>query len=81
MAEIIVYSNNSCGFCIQLKKFLTEKGIAFEERDINSNAIYFQEFKALGATGTPFTIIKDAGEIVLTVSGFNKEELSNINYK
>lgn len=76
--EIIVYTSNSCGFCIKQKEFLTEKGIVFEERDIDNNVQYYQELKELGASGIPFTIVKEAGEIVSTVSGFDKKELSKI---
>lgn len=74
--EIIVYSSNSCGFCIKQKEFLTDKGIPFEERDIDNNSQHFQELKELGVSSIPFTIVKQAGEIVSTINGFDKVELS-----
>ena len=32
-----VWSKNSCPFCVQAKALLTQKGIEFEERNINSD--------------------------------------------
>ncbi|MEB2301547.1 glutaredoxin family protein [Lysinibacillus xylanilyticus] len=76
--EVVVYSSKGCGFCTKQKEFLTEKGIAFEERDIDTNAQHFQEFKELKGAGVPFTIVKEAGEIVSTITGFKREKLSKI---
>lgn len=76
--EVIVYSSNGCGFCTKQKKFLKEKGIVFEEREVNTNEQYFQEFEELGGSGVPLTIVKEAGETVSTIIGFNREELSKI---
>ncbi|QNK89846.1 glutaredoxin family protein [Sporosarcina sp. resist] len=66
--EIIVYSSSNCGFCTNQKEFLTYKGIVFEERDIDNDVQYFQELKDLGASGIPFTIVKEAGEIISTLA-------------
>jgi len=79
--EVIVYSSNSCGFCTKQKEFLKDKGIVFEEREVNTNEQYFQEFKELGGSGVPFTIVKEAGETVSTITGFNKEKLSEILFQ
>ncbi|MEX3625341.1 glutaredoxin family protein [Viridibacillus arvi] len=76
--EIIVYSSHGCGFCIKQKEFLSKKGIVFEERDINSNAQYFQEFKELGGAGVPFTIVKEGDVIVSMVTGFKELELTKV---
>jgi len=76
--EVIVYSSNGCGFCTKQKEFLKEKGIVFEEREVNTNEQYFREFEELGGLGVPLTIVKEAGETVSTIIGFNREELSKI---
>lgn len=52
-----------------------EKGIVFEERDIHENEAFFHEFKELGGQGTPFTIIKENGNIVSKILGFNQKKL------
>lgn len=76
--EVVVYSSMGCGFCTKQKEFLKEKGIPFEERDINKNAQYYKEFKELGGAGVPFTVVKEASEIVSKVTGFNREFLSKL---
>lgn len=73
--EIIVYSQSHCGYCVKQKEFLIENRIEFEERDINQNKEYFDEFKSLGGFGTPFTVKKENGEIVSKISGFIKDKL------
>ncbi|MER2006396.1 MAG: glutaredoxin family protein [Psychrobacillus sp.] len=76
--EIIVYSSKSCGYCSNQKDFLNKNGIVFEERDVNSNEQYLQEFEALGGVGVPFTLLKESGETVAVISGFDKQKLSEI---
>lgn len=76
--EIIVYSSKSCGYCSRQKDFLNENGIVFEERDVNTNKHHYDEFKALGGLGVPHTIIKESGETVAVISGFDKQKLSEI---
>lgn len=76
--EIIVYSSKSCGYCSKQKDFLNEKGIAFEEREVSSNEQYFQEFKALGGVGVPLTLLKESGETIAVISGFDKQKLTEI---
>lgn len=75
--EVSVYSVKGCGWCTRQKKFFLENGIAFEEKDIE-NKKYLNELQELGGTGTPFTVVKESGKIVTLVTGFNKEELSEL---
>ncbi|BBW98441.1 glutaredoxin family protein [Geobacillus icigianus] len=75
--EIIVYSTKHCIYCKKQKQFLLGKGMAFEERDIHENEEFFQEFKELGGYGTPFTIIKENGNIVSKILGFNQKKLED----
>jgi len=37
MTKAVVWSKDSCPFCVQAKALLTQKGIAFEERNINAD--------------------------------------------
>lgn len=37
MTTAIVWSKDSCPFCVQAKALLTQKGITFEERNINKD--------------------------------------------
>ncbi|MFC8684521.1 glutaredoxin family protein [Brevibacillus porteri] len=57
MAQAIVYSSTNCNFCKQLKTYLTEQNISFEERNIDEKEEYFQELSRLGILSVPLTVI------------------------
>ncbi|MFH5181349.1 glutaredoxin family protein [Paenibacillus sp. TAB 01] len=57
---VIVYSSNTCGYCKQLKKYLSDENIAFEERNVDTNDAYYDELEALGVSSLPVTLIGDA---------------------
>jgi len=57
--EVIVYSSTSCTYCAQLKKYLNDQSIAFEERNIDTNDAYIDELQALGMSSLPVTVIGD----------------------
>lgn len=57
MNHIIVYTTTNCSHCRQVKKFLSEKGIAFEERNIEQNNEYAKQVWDLGARAVPVTLI------------------------
>lgn len=58
-APVIVYSSNTCGYCKQLKKYLSDENIAFEERNVDTNDAYYDELEALGVSSLPVTLIGD----------------------
>ncbi|WGV61439.1 glutaredoxin family protein [Brevibacillus brevis] len=66
MAQAIVYSSTHCNFCQQLKSYLTEQNISFEERNIDEKEEYFQELSRLGVMSVPLTVIGEK-----QVLGFN----------
>lgn len=55
---------------------MKEQGISFEEKDLNKNEVFVEEFISYGGGGTPLTIIKD-GDKIQKVLGFNQDKLSN----
>lgn len=34
MPKVLIYSKDPCPYCVAAKRFLTEKSIAFEEKDL-----------------------------------------------
>ncbi|MCR8635057.1 glutaredoxin family protein [Paenibacillus radicis (ex Xue et al. 2023)] len=44
--QVIVYSSNTCTYCKQLKQYLNEQSIAFEERNIDTNDAFIDELQA-----------------------------------
>lgn len=37
MAEVIVYTTSMCGFCVAVKRLLSQKGVAFREIDVTGD--------------------------------------------
>jgi glutaredoxin-like protein NrdH len=65
-APVIVYSSNTCTYCYQLKKYLNEQAIEFEERNIDVNNAFIDELQAMGVSSLPLTVIGET-----KILGFN----------
>lgn len=71
MSEVIVYSTTWCGFCHQLKSWLKEQGIEFEEIDIEADQNAAREVvEATKQMGVPVTKV---GETYIV--GFDRPKL------
>jgi glutaredoxin len=57
-------------FCGKAKEFLSQKGVAFAEKDITTDSSAVEELEKLGAMTTPVIVIN--GEVVI---GFNRARL------
>lgn len=69
-----IYSTPTCIYCKNLKQFLNEKGIAFEEIDVSQNQQALEEMvEKSGQMGVP--VIEIDGQIVV---GFDKEKISKL---
>ncbi|WP_423799406.1 glutaredoxin family protein [Neobacillus sp. SAB-20_R2A] len=71
--EVIVYSSNGCSYCDQVKTFLKEKEIEFEERNASNNKEYLDQLKEKKIFATPATFID--GKLVL---GFQEKKLNKL---
>lgn len=45
-SPVIIYSTTWCGYCKMLKKYLTDKGVAWVEKDIEQDAEAHKELMA-----------------------------------
>jgi glutaredoxin len=73
--KVILYTQKTCAPCQEEKIWLTQQGVAFEDRDIRANETYLNEVINLGASATPVTVIeKEQGEQVV-VFGFDRDKL------
>ncbi len=72
MADVIVYTSNSCPYCVAAKDYLKENGIEYEERNV-TNAEYRKELMALGFMSVP--VIKIGDDIV---KGFDVKAIDNL---
>ncbi len=57
-------------FCQQTKEYLSQKGIAFQERDITRDAGAIEELRRLGYMTTPVTVID--GTVIV---GFDADKI------
>ncbi|MGG1514512.1 glutaredoxin family protein [Paenibacillus oryzisoli] len=71
-AQPIVYSSTNCPYCQQLKKYLTEQGVAFEERNIDLNDAYGQELHDMGLMSLPVTVIGEHKILGMNVTKLKK---------
>jgi len=60
-------------FCNRTKEFLSERGVAFEERDVSKDEAALDELQKRGLMTTPVTLIDD--EVVV---GFDRARLAKL---
>jgi len=72
MANITIYSTQTCGYCKMAKEYLTSKNIPYTEVDITTDRIKQEEMIAKsGQYGVP--VIDVDGNIIV---GFDKNKLN-----
>ncbi len=76
MAKVLVYSQPGCGACQAEKAWLSEKGVAYEDRDIRQDPKWLEELVELGSRGTPTTIIEHEGQERQVVIGFDAARMT-----
>lgn len=57
MKEVIVYTQNQCRPCGDLKAFLDNNGVPYTLKNISEDAKAKEEVIALGAMTTPVTVV------------------------
>ena len=70
---VILYTANGCPWCSQVKAFLNDKKINFEERNVNEKEEYARELNSLGYAAVPLTVV--GNDCIL---GFNVKSLSDL---
>ena len=60
-------------FCNRTKEFLSQRGIAFEERDVTKDEAALEELQKRGLMTTPVTLID--GDVVV---GFDRARLAEL---
>jgi len=72
--EVKVYSTPTCGYCHQVKKYLSNRGIKYTEYDVSIDRNAADEMiKLTGQTGVP-VIVVDSQAII----GFNRAQLDQL---
>ena len=73
MADVKVYTSNTCPYCVSAKDYLTEKGIEYTERNVQTDKEARKELMAMGHMGVPVLVI-DGEELV----GFDKAKIDSL---
>ncbi len=73
MAKVVMYSKNNCPFCVRAKNLLNQKGIVFEEINLEGKPEELDQLKRkTGHMTVPMIFINDK-----LIGGFS--ELSALN--
>ncbi|MDU5081355.1 NrdH-redoxin [Tissierella sp. P1] len=73
MANVTVYTSNTCPYCVSAKDYLKEKGIDYTEKNVQTDKDARKELMAMGHMGVPVLVI-DGEEVV----GFDKEKIDTL---
>ncbi len=55
--RITLYSTSGCAHCRQLKQWLQQRQIRFQEMDVQRNARAFKEFQRQGGRAVPLLMV------------------------
>jgi glutaredoxin len=72
--QIVMYSTTECGYCTQARAWLDSHGFAFRECNMSHERRCEDEFHALGATGTPYLIVRGPRGEHHMKEGFDSDE-------
>ena len=70
MANVVVYTSSTCPYCTLAKNYLSEKGVPYTEKNVQTDKDARKELMTMGHMGVPVLVV-DGQEIV----GFDKEKL------
>lgn len=73
MADVTIYSTNSCPHCVAAKEYFNEKGISFTEKNVQTDVAARKELMKMGHMGVPVIFI-DGEEVV----GFDRERIDQL---
>lgn len=78
--RVVVYMRPGCHVCARVKKFLTENGVPYEARDVDSDPLTPRELWDLfnlkaNRLRVPFTALNDGEDVVL---GFDPQRLEGV---
>lgn len=75
--NITIYTTNTCGYCVMVKKWLTAKGLGYEEVNVEQHPE--RQAEALAASGSltvPVTVITKNDDSQEVVVGYNLAKLA-----
>ncbi|MCC6290511.1 glutathione S-transferase N-terminal domain-containing protein [Candidatus Nomurabacteria bacterium] len=76
MKKVEIYTTATCSYCRMAKAFFQEKGVAYEEYNVGTDAARRQEMiDKSGQMGVPVIVITDENGEEQRIVGFDKRSL------
>lgn len=67
---VVIYTTSHCGYCVKAKQYLSQKGVGYQEMNVESSQSAQDEFRKLGGNGVPLIVIGDK-----RIHGFSPGEI------
>lgn len=75
--NITIFTTNTCAYCVMVKKYLTAKGMGYEEVNLDQNPERQAEALQLsGALTVPVTVVTKEDDSREVVIGYNLAKLA-----
>lgn len=75
--KITIYTTNSCGYCVMVKKWLAAKNFTYEEVNIEQNPDRAKEaLEISGQMNVPVTVVTKEDDSQEVVVGYNLAKLA-----
>ncbi len=75
--KITIFTTNTCGYCVMVKKWLGAKGYQYEEVNLDENPERQQEaLEISGQLAVPVTVIEKQDDSKEVVVGYNLAKLA-----
>lgn len=75
--NVTIFTTSTCASCVMVKKFLSAKGVSYDEVNLDQNPERQAEATAMsGATTVPVTIVTKQDDSKEVVVGYNLAKLA-----
>ena len=75
--KVTIFTTNTCGYCQMVKKYLSAKGVGYEEVNLDNEPARQAEALALsGAMTVPVTVVTKEDDSQEVIVGYNLAKLA-----
>lgn len=75
--NITIFTTNTCAYCVMVKKWLTAKGMSYEEVNLDEHPERQQEaYEVSGQLSVPITVVTKDDASKEVVIGYNLAQLA-----
>lgn len=75
--NVTIFTTNTCGYCVMVKRYLSSKGVAYEEVNLDQNPERQAEaLEISGALTVPVTVVTKEDDSREVVVGYNLAKLA-----